>query len=86
MKAMNKSKALDRLSVFFWFVFILIFVNASIWFGSVSYFVLSGVFMLMGAVGMASCMACHNGLKSPRFAYYAIVFAGGSIFMALPFA
>ena len=37
MKAMNKSKALDRLSVFFWFVLILIFVNASIWFGSVSY-------------------------------------------------
>lgn len=83
---MDKGKILDWMLVPIWFVLILLVIDASLWFGSTSYFVLSGVITLTGIVGMALSLACHDGLKSHRFAYSAVVFVGGAAFTALPFA
>ena len=82
---MNKGKILDWLLVPIWFVLILFAGDAYLWFGSTSYFVLSGVITLMGIVGMAMSWACHDGLKSPRFAFATVIFVGGTVFTALPF-
>ena len=56
---MDKGKILDWMLVPIWFVLILLVIDASLWFGSTSYFVLSGVITLTGIVGMALSLACR---------------------------
>lgn len=68
-----------------WFVLILLFADASIWFGPTSYFVLCTALALIGVASMAMSLACHDGLKSSRFAFAAVIFVGGVVFTALPF-
>lgn len=83
---MNKSNALDWMLSSIWFLLILLFIDAFVWFGSASYFVISGIVMLVGIVGMPLSLSCHDGVKSPRFALSAVIFAGGALFAMLPFA
>lgn len=66
---MNKSNALDWMLTSIWFLLILLFIDAYLWFGSTSYFVISGIVMLVGIVGMLLTLSCHDGVKSPRFPY-----------------
>lgn len=82
---MNKSNALDWMLTSIWFLLILLFIDAFLWFGSTSYFVISGIVMLVGIVGMLLTLSCHDGVKSPRFALSAVIFAGGAVFALLPF-
>ena len=82
---MNKSNALDWMLTSIWFLLILLFIDALLWFGSTSYFVISGIVMLVGIIGMLLTLSWHDGVRSPRFALSAVIFAGGAVFALLPF-
>lgn len=63
---------------------ILIVITFS-WFGEPQYIQAAVIFTLIGIVGTALSLSCHDRLNNPRLVYYLIVLASGALFIALPF-
>ncbi len=82
---MNKQNILAWLQVAVIIMLIAMLVIAEAWFGEPQYLQASALFTLMGAVGIALSLSCHDRLKSPRLVYFLITLAGGALFTALPF-
>ena len=82
---MNKQNILAWLQVAVIIMLIAMLVIAEAWFGEPQYLQASALFTLMGAVGIALSLSCHDRLKSPRLVYFLITLAGGALFIALPF-
>lgn len=55
------------------------------WFGEPQYIQAAVIFTLIGVVGTALNLSCHDRLNNPRLVYYLIVMASGALFIALPF-
>lgn len=55
------------------------------WFGEPQYILAAVIFTLIGAVGTALSLSCHDRLDNPRLVFYLIVMASGALFIALPF-
>ncbi len=63
---------------------ILIVITFS-WFGEPQYIQAAVIFTLIGIVGTALSLSCHDRLNNPRLVYYLIVLTSGALFIALPF-
>lgn len=63
---------------------ILIVITFSL-FGEPQYIQAAVIFTLIGIVGTALSLSCHDRLNNPRLVYYLIVLASGALFIALPF-
>lgn len=63
---------------------ILIVITFS-WFGEPQYIQAAVIFTLIGVVGTALSLSCHDRLNNPRLVYYLIVLTSGALFIALPF-
>lgn len=63
---------------------ILIVITFS-WFGEPQYIQAAVIFTLIGVVGTALSLSCHDRLNNPRLVFYLIVVASGALFIALPF-
>ena len=55
------------------------------WFGEPQYIQAAVIFTLIGVVGTALSLSCHDRLDNPRLVFYLIVMASGALFIALPF-
>ena len=82
---MNKQDILAWLQVAVIIMLIIMLAIANTWFSEPQYLQASALFTLMGAVGTALSLSCHDRLKSPRLVYFLITLAGGALFIALPF-
>lgn len=82
---MNKQNILAWLQVAVIIMLIVMLAIAKAWFGEPQYVQAAALFTLMGAVGIALSLSCHDRLKSPRLVYFLITLAGGALFTALPF-
>ena len=82
---MNKQNILAWLQVAVIIMLIVMLAIAKAWFGEPQYMQAAALFTLMGAVGIALSLSCHDRLKSPRLVYFLITLAGGALFTALPF-
>lgn len=82
---MLKQNILAWLQVTVIIMLIIMLAIADTWFGEPQYVQASALFTLMGAVGTALSLSCHDRLKSPRLVYFLITLAGGALFIALPF-
>ena len=54
-------------------------------FGEPQYIQAAVIFTLIGVVGTALSLSCHDRLNNPRLVFYLIVMASGALFIALPF-
>lgn len=54
-------------------------------FGEPQYIQAAVIFTLIGVVGTALSLSCHDRLDNPRLVFYLIVMASGALFVALPF-
>lgn len=82
---MLKQNILAWLQVAVIIMLIVMLAIAKAWFGEPQYVQAAALFTLMGAVGIALSLSCHDRLKSPRLVYFLITLAGGALFTALPF-
>lgn len=82
---MNKQNILAWLQVAVIIMLIVMLAIAKAWFSEPQYVQAAALFTLMGAVGIALSLSCHDRLKSPRLVYFLITLAGGALFTALPF-
>ncbi|HIW44633.1 MAG TPA: hypothetical protein H9986_06350 [Candidatus Prevotella stercoripullorum] len=82
---MNKQNILAWLQVAVIIMLVVMLAIAKAWFGEPQYVQAAALFTLMGAVGIALSLSCHDRLKSPRLVYFLITLAGGALFTALPF-
>lgn len=64
---------------------IILLAVASSWFGEPQYIQAALIFTLIGVVGTALSLSCHDRLDNPRLVFYLIVMASGALFIALPF-
>lgn len=55
------------------------------WFGEPQYIQAAVIFTLIGVVGTALSLSCHDRLNNPRLVFYIIIVASGALFIALPF-
>lgn len=55
------------------------------WFGAPQYIQAAVIFTLIGIVGTALSLSCHDRLNNPRLVFYLIVMASGALFITLPF-
>lgn len=55
------------------------------WLGEPQYIQAAVIFTLIGVVGTALSLSCHDRLNNPRLVFYLIVMASGALFIALPF-
>ena len=82
---MKKQNILAWLQTLVIIMLIVLVAIAKAWFGEPQYVQAAALFTLMGAVGIALSLSCHDRLKSPRLVYFLITLAGGALFTALPF-
>lgn len=64
---------------------IILLAVASSWFGEPQYIQAAVIFTLIGVVGTALSLSCHDRLNNPRLVFYIIIVASGALFIALPF-
>lgn len=64
---------------------IILIAVASSWFGEPQYIQAAVIFTLIGVVGTALSLSCHDRLNNPRLVFYIIIVASGALFIALPF-
>ena len=64
---------------------IILIAVASSWFGEPQYIQAAVIFTLIGVVGTALSLSCHDRLNNPRLVYYLIVLTSGALFITLPF-
>lgn len=82
---MIKDTILGWLAVSVYFILLLLMASAYAFFGETSYFVLSGLLLLVGMSGAALSLSCRDRITCPRLVLFLVVTAGGALFVAMPF-